>query len=171
MCWSARHFGVSTEKCARFSVNRLSYTQQSIDISRYDILNKSCSSYYITKRHELKQVKEVTAYNSLLQIFILYIYFFLLFNCRRLFAWLLGTEVSTSILKKKNHATTDAKEGVTYFDMYSKEMLVEAIKYLLKEVCEENSQDLKPYRILVSLLDKVDIGPIILDDILFEVFR
>ncbi|XP_018337342.1 PREDICTED: protein dopey-1 homolog isoform X1 [Trachymyrmex septentrionalis] len=90
---------------------------------------------------------------------------------RRLFAWLLGTEVSTSILKKKNHAITDTKESVTYFDMYSKEMLVEAIKYLLKEVCEENSQDLKPYRILVSLLDKVDIGPIILDDILFEVFR
>lgn len=91
--------------------------------------------------------------------------------CRRLFAWLLGTEVSTSILKKKNQATADTKEDVTYFDMYSKEMLVEAIKYLLKEVCEENSQDLKPYRILVSLLDKVDIGPIILDDILFEVFR
>ncbi|KMQ93130.1 protein dopey-1-like protein [Lasius niger] len=91
---------------------------------------------------------------------------------RRLFAWLLGTEVSTSILKKKNHITVDTKEGsVTYFDMYSKEMLVEAIKCLLKEVCEENSQDLKPYRILVSLLDKVDIGPVILDDILFEVFR
>ncbi|XP_011859860.1 PREDICTED: protein dopey-1 homolog isoform X1 [Vollenhovia emeryi] len=90
---------------------------------------------------------------------------------RRLFAWLLGTEVSTSILKKKTPATADTKENVTYFDMYSKEMLVEAIKYLLKEVCEENSQDLKPYRILVSLLDKVDIGPIILDDILYEVFR
>lgn len=91
--------------------------------------------------------------------------------CRRLFAWLLGTEVSTSILKK-NHITVDTKEhSITYFDIYSKKMLVEAIKYLLKEVCEENSQDLKPYRILISLLDKVDIGPVILDDILFEVFR
>ncbi|XP_050446319.1 protein dopey-1 homolog isoform X1 [Cataglyphis hispanica] len=90
---------------------------------------------------------------------------------RRLFAWLLGTEVSTSILKK-NHITVDTKEhSITYFDIYSKKMLVEAIKYLLKEVCEENSQDLKPYRILISLLDKVDIGPVILDDILFEVFR
>lgn len=80
--------------------------------------------------------------------------------------------MSTSILKKKNTANTDTKEdSVTYFDMYSKEMLVEAIKHLLKEVCEENSQDLKPYRILVSLLDKIDIGPVILDDILFEVFR
>lgn len=79
--------------------------------------------------------------------------------------------MSTSILKKKNHATDTKEDSVTYFDLYSKEMLVEAIKYLLKEVCEENSQDLKPYRILVSLLDKVDIGPVILDDILFEVFR
>lgn len=80
--------------------------------------------------------------------------------------------MSTSILKKKTHVTTDMKENsATYFDMYSKDMLVEAIKYLLKDVCEENSQDLKPYRILVSLLDKMDIGPVILDDILFEVFR
>lgn len=102
-------------------------------------------------------------------MFLYFITYFLL--CRRLFAWLLGTEVSTSILKKKI-ITVDTKENsVTYFDMYSKKMLVEAIKCLLKEVCEENSQDLKPYRILVSLLDKVDIGPVILDDILFEVFR
>lgn len=55
--------------------------------------------------------------------------------------------------------------------MYSKEMLVEAIKSLLKSVCEESPQDLKPYRILVSLLEKIDIGPVILDDILCEVFR
>lgn len=169
MCGSARYFSISAEKCTGLPIDRLSYTQQSIDASRYDIVNKSCFSYYIAKRHELKQVKKNAMYDTLIQIFILYVYAF--YHCRRLFAWLLGTEVSTSILKKKNRATTDTKEDVTYFDIYSKEMLVEAIKYLLKEVCEENSQDLKPYRILVSLLDKVDIGPIILDDILFEVFR
>lgn len=54
MCWSARHFGVGAEKRTGFSVDRLSYAQQSIDLSRYDIVNKSCSSYYIAKRHELK---------------------------------------------------------------------------------------------------------------------
>ncbi|XP_076619120.1 protein DOP1 homolog isoform X1 [Colletes latitarsis] len=92
---------------------------------------------------------------------------------RRLFAWLLGTEVSTSILKRKTVTTVSetAENTPTYFDMYSKEMLVEAIKSLLKSVCEESPQDLKPYRILVSLLEKADIGPVILDDILFEVFR
>ncbi|KAG7202175.1 hypothetical protein KM043_015855 [Ampulex compressa] len=92
---------------------------------------------------------------------------------RRLFAWLLGTEVGTSILKKKTQpaAIDVAENSVTYFDMYSKDMLIEAIKSFLKTICEESPQDLKPYRILVSLLDKSDIGPVILDDILFEVFR
>ncbi|KOC60909.1 Protein dopey-1 like protein [Habropoda laboriosa] len=92
---------------------------------------------------------------------------------RRLFAWLLGTEVSTSILKRKADTTVSesTEHAPTYFDMYSKEMLVEAIKSLLKTVCDESPQDLKPYRILVSLLEKADIGPVILDDILFEVFR
>ncbi|KZC07062.1 Protein dopey-1 like protein [Dufourea novaeangliae] len=92
---------------------------------------------------------------------------------RRLFAWLLGTEVSTSILKRKANATVSETAEITptYFDIYSKEMLIEAIKSLLKTVCEESPQDLKPYRILVSLLEKADIGPVILDDILCEVFR
>nr|XP_050849506.1 protein dopey-1 homolog isoform X2 [Vespula vulgaris] len=92
---------------------------------------------------------------------------------RRLFAWLLGTEVNTSILKTKALSTTNEvlEDTATYFDMYAKEILIEAIKSLLKNSCEENPQDLKPYRILVSLLDKSDIGPIILDDILFEIFR
>lgn len=90
-----------------------------------------------------------------------------------MFAWLLGTEVSTSILKRKTVATVSEtiENTPTYFDMYSKEMLVEAIKSLLRTVCEESPQNLKPYRILVSLLEKADIGPVILDDILFEVFR
>ncbi|KOX80596.1 Protein dopey-1 like protein [Melipona quadrifasciata] len=92
---------------------------------------------------------------------------------RRLFAWLLGTEVSTSILKRKmdTKVSESTENTPTYFDMYSKEMLIEAIKSLLKMICEESPQDLKPYRILVSLLEKADIGPVILDDILFEVFR
>lgn len=49
--------------------------------------------------------------------------------------------------------------------------LTQAIKCVLKNVTGENPHDLRPYRILISLLDKSDIGPIILDDILFEVFR
>ncbi|XP_043286527.1 protein dopey-1 homolog isoform X2 [Venturia canescens] len=89
---------------------------------------------------------------------------------RRLFAWLLGTEVNLSILKKKANPA-EAEASATYFDMYSKNMLIQAIKTILRNICEESPQDLKPYRILVSLLDKPDIGPVILDDILYEVFR
>lgn len=58
-----------------------------------------------------------------------------------------------------------------YFELYSKNLLVESIKVTLKATYEENQLDLRPYRILVSLLDKPDIGPVILDDILYEVFR
>ncbi|XP_033225159.1 protein dopey-1 homolog isoform X2 [Belonocnema kinseyi] len=89
---------------------------------------------------------------------------------RRLFAWLLGSEVNMSILKKKaDPALTET--SAAYFDLYSKGLLIDAIKSLLKTVCDESPQDLKPYRILVSLLDKPDIGPVILDDILYEIFR
>ncbi|XP_011306689.1 protein dopey-1 homolog isoform X2 [Fopius arisanus] len=89
---------------------------------------------------------------------------------RRLFAWLLGTEVSNSILKKKLEPE-EAASAASYFDTFSKKLLIEAIKNTLKTVCDEQPLDLKPYRILVSLLDKPDIGPVILDDILYEVFR
>lgn len=33
------------------------------------------------------------------------------------------------------------------------------------------ASDIRPYRLLMSLLDKPDVGPLILDDILYEVFR
>ncbi|XP_046605599.1 protein dopey-1 homolog isoform X1 [Neodiprion virginianus] len=89
---------------------------------------------------------------------------------RRLFAWLLGTEVNMSILKKRIDPAV-AEASATYFDIFSKDMLIQAIKSTLRTVYKENPQDLKPYRILVSLLDKPDIGPVILDDILYEVFR
>lgn len=89
---------------------------------------------------------------------------------RRLFAWLLGSEVNTSILKKKADPIA-TETSAAYFELYSKGMLIEAIKSMLKTICDETPQELKPYRILISLLDKADIGPVILDDILYEIFR
>jgi len=47
----------------------------------------------------------------------------------------------------------------------------QAIKITLSQGVGETPHDLRPYRLLVSLLDKPDIGPVILDDILYEVFR
>lgn len=50
-------------------------------------------------------------------------------------------------------------------------MLIEAIRTILKQSCVETPIDIKPYRLLTSLFDKPKIGPVILDTILYDVFR
>ncbi|KAJ1521187.1 hypothetical protein ONE63_002877 [Megalurothrips usitatus] len=88
---------------------------------------------------------------------------------RRLFAWLLGSEVNLSLLSP-DHPLVKSP-AVSYFQLFSQEMLVQAIRTSLNHVLAETPHDLKPFRILVSLLDKPEIGPVILDYILYEVFR
>ncbi|KAK7864583.1 hypothetical protein R5R35_003176 [Gryllus longicercus] len=90
---------------------------------------------------------------------------------RRLFAWLLGSEVNTSLLGAEHPLVKRPSSNSNYFDMYSRDMLIQAVKITLSQGLGQNPPDVRPYRLLVSLLDKQDIGPIILDDILFEVFR
>ncbi|KAF4532766.1 hypothetical protein B566_EDAN003546 [Ephemera danica] len=88
---------------------------------------------------------------------------------RRLFAWLLGTEVGSGTSELRR---TLSSEGHNYFDLYSRDLLVHAVKKILSQgQTQPSTPDLRPYKLLVSLLDKPDIGPIILDDILHEVFR
>ncbi|XP_075718187.1 protein DOP1A isoform X2 [Rhinoderma darwinii] len=86
---------------------------------------------------------------------------------RRLYAWLLGPR-STRQSNPEEHASY-------YFNTFSKDLLVQAMVGILqgKELSRENSlmQDLKPFRILISLLDKPELGPAILEDVLIEVFR
>ncbi|KAM9241359.1 protein DOP1A isoform 3-T3 [Leptosomus discolor] len=86
---------------------------------------------------------------------------------RRLYAWLLGPR-STRHSNPEEHATY-------YFNTFSKEMLVQAMIGILQVNGhgEESTlmQDLKPFRILISLLDKPELGPAILEDVLIEVFR
>ncbi|XP_037247570.1 protein dopey-1 isoform X2 [Falco biarmicus] len=86
---------------------------------------------------------------------------------RRLYAWLLGPR-STRHSNPEEHATY-------YFNTFSKEMLVQAMVGILQVNGhgEESTlmQDLKPFRILISLLDKPELGPAILEDVLIEVFR
>ncbi|XP_016152984.1 PREDICTED: protein dopey-1 isoform X2 [Ficedula albicollis] len=86
---------------------------------------------------------------------------------RRLYAWLLGPR-STRHSNPEEHATY-------YFNTFSKEMLVQAMVGILQinGQGEESTlmQDLKPFRILISLLDKPELGPAILEDVLIEVFR
>ncbi len=107
---------------------------------------------------------------------------------RRLFTWLLGPNAEVgggrSPLKRAamgrqesvSSVTSSDESGLpTYFDFYSHELLVEGVRAILRNslVSSKGDQmpDLKPFRLLVTLLDKAEIGPVIMDDIIIDVFR
>ncbi|KAM3852165.1 protein DOP1A [Vipera latastei] len=95
---------------------------------------------------------------------------------RRLYAWLLGFDNNGAITGPRSTRNSNPEEHATYyFNTFSKEMLVQAMVGILQVNVhsEENTlmQDLKPFRILISLLDKPELGPVILEDVLIEVFR
>ncbi|KAH3737415.1 hypothetical protein DPMN_044008 [Dreissena polymorpha] len=66
---------------------------------------------------------------------------------------------------------------MTYFERYSRDLLVQALRQLLVEkpggsdTVSARSAVLKPFRILISLLDKPEIGPVILESVLLSIFR
>lgn len=104
---------------------------------------------------------------------------------RRLYSWLLGSEVNNSKNHNNNNShpsrlsigtdseneTQEAVKEETYFDRYSKRILIRALKLMLKLSLNCEPIDLRPYKILVSLLDKLEIGPQVLDFVLFDVVR
>ncbi|NXC98915.1 DOP1 protein, partial [Certhia familiaris] len=95
---------------------------------------------------------------------------------RRLYAWLLGFDNNGAIVGPRSTRHSNPEEHATYyFNTFSKEMLVQAMVGILQVngQGEESTlmQDLKPFRILISLLDKPELGPAILEDVLIEVFR
>ncbi|KAF7246881.1 Protein dopey-1 [Varanus komodoensis] len=95
---------------------------------------------------------------------------------RRLYAWLLGFDNNGAIIGPRSTRHSNPEEHATYyFNTFSKEMLVQAMVGILQiNMHEQEStlmQDLKPFRILISLLDKPELGPVILEDVLIEVFR
>ncbi|XP_052538492.1 protein dopey-1 isoform X4 [Tympanuchus pallidicinctus] len=95
---------------------------------------------------------------------------------RRLYAWLLGFDNNGALIGPRSTRHSNPEEHATYyFNTFSKEMLVQAMTGILQVNGhgEESTlmQDLKPFRILISLLDKPELGPAILEDVLIEVFR
>ncbi|XP_059152409.1 protein dopey-1-like [Physella acuta] len=106
---------------------------------------------------------------------------------RRLYAWLLGTSTTatTATVTSDSHyrqradsSSTISEMDNTYFQTYSKDLLVTALKTKLMEEdpFSSSSSDglasvLKPFRILISLLDKPEIGPVIIENVLLSVFR
>ncbi|KAK2715897.1 protein dopey-1-like isoform X2 [Artemia franciscana] len=79
---------------------------------------------------------------------------------RRLYAWLLGQDPNQMM-------TVDGKEQIEFFEQHSKSVLVRAIKMNIKQA----PVDVKQYRILLSLLEKPEIGPEIIDLILVDILR
>ncbi|XP_078504257.1 protein DOP1A [Lissotriton helveticus] len=95
---------------------------------------------------------------------------------RRLYAWLLGFDNNGAVTGPRSTRHSNPEEHAAYyFSAFSKDMLVQAMVGILqcKKLGEESTlvQDLKPFRILISLLDKPELGPAILEDVLIEVFR
>ncbi|KAG8444835.1 hypothetical protein GDO86_009840 [Hymenochirus boettgeri] len=95
---------------------------------------------------------------------------------RRLYAWLLGFDNNGTIIGPRSTRQSNPEEHASYyFNAFSKDLLVQAMVGILqgKEVSRASApvQDLKPFRILISLLDKPELGPAILEDVLIEVFR
>ncbi|KAM8870669.1 protein DOP1A isoform 1-T3 [Spinachia spinachia] len=97
---------------------------------------------------------------------------------RRLYAWLLGFDNNGVITGPRSTRQSNPEEHASrYFNTFSKDLLVQAMVGILQGKArggEEESvlmHDLKPFRILISLLDKPELGPAILEDVLIEVFR
>jgi len=104
---------------------------------------------------------------------------------RRLYAWLIGTDVNgvpisivtsgvSSMAEAGGLERQDSEPNMEYFDKHSKSFLVQAVKRSLSSDVAEGHQSslkLRPFKILTSLLDKPEIGSAILEDIFLNVLR
>ncbi|KFO80762.1 Protein dopey-2 [Cuculus canorus] len=94
---------------------------------------------------------------------------------RRLYAWLLGSDIKGGTFAPDS--TTSEDHAVYFFGRYSKDLLVESLIQILHQKFPESDTEeqhqayLKPFRILISLLDKPEIGPQVVGDLFLEVIR
>ena len=101
-----------------------------------------------------------------------------------MYSWLLGSEINVSLLSSEhpvvkklnsimNERITDDGDDLInpYFDAFSKPLLIEGVISCLRLSQGSNPPDLRPYKLIVSLLDKPEIGPYILDDIFLDLLR
>ncbi|KYB28372.1 protein dopey-1 homolog isoform X2 [Tribolium castaneum] len=85
---------------------------------------------------------------------------------RRLYSWLVEGDTNTSNqAETENTSLTEPHSSIAY------DLLNDAIRIILRKSSTEVPLDIKPYRLLTSLFDKPQIGPVILDSILYDVFR
>lgn len=96
---------------------------------------------------------------------------------RRLYAWLLGTDIKGGMVAPDPVFSTTIEDHTTfYFNTYSKSYLVQALINIIKQKDMESDPEkvvgyLRPFRILMSLLDKPEIGSTVLSNVLLELVR
>lgn len=120
---------------------------------------------------------------------------------RRLYAWLIGTDCNgvainiTAVtaalpavtsaakatdLERQDSTSTNFETDMDYFNTYSKDLLVQAVRSSLRETGDGEAVsggldgrivNLRPFKVLMSLLDKPEVGSAILEDIILEIFR
>ncbi|CAG9763113.1 unnamed protein product [Ceutorhynchus assimilis] len=89
---------------------------------------------------------------------------------RRLYSWLLETETQNLPLLQIDGEQQDVFH-TTQTHSIAYDLLNDAIKDILKKSSTCLPIDVKSYRLLTSLFEKPQIGPVILDSILYDVFR
>ncbi|XP_054981445.1 protein dopey-2 isoform X1 [Sorex araneus] len=97
---------------------------------------------------------------------------------RRLYAWLLGSDIKgNTIAPESGDSDSYEDQSLYFFEKYSKDLLIEGLAEILHQkfsdadVEERTHAYLKPFRILVSLLDKPEIGPQVVEHLFLEVIR
>ncbi|XP_034430111.1 protein dopey-2 [Hippoglossus hippoglossus] len=96
---------------------------------------------------------------------------------RRLYAWVLGTDIKGEMVAPHPTLSSTTEEHTSfYFNTYTRDYLVQGLINILKQKDVENNPEnvigyLRPFRIIVSLLDKPEIGPAVLSSVLLEVVR
>ncbi|XP_061647878.1 protein dopey-2 isoform X2 [Phyllopteryx taeniolatus] len=96
---------------------------------------------------------------------------------RRLYAWLLGTDIKGEMVAPHPTMSSSAEEHMLfYFNTYSKDLIVQGLINILKQKDVESKPEnvigyLRPFRIIISLLDKPELGPMVLSSVLLEVVR
>uniref|UniRef100_A0A8C1JB24 DOP1 leucine zipper like protein B n=1 Tax=Cyprinus carpio TaxID=7962 RepID=A0A8C1JB24_CYPCA len=83
---------------------------------------------------------------------------------RRLYAWILGLDIKGGMVAADSSRFNSVEEYTSYyFSTHSRELLVQAVVNILKQKDIEANPDnlieyLRPFRIIISLLDKSEIG-------------
>uniref|UniRef100_A0A8C4ZED7 DOP1 leucine zipper like protein B n=1 Tax=Gadus morhua TaxID=8049 RepID=A0A8C4ZED7_GADMO len=100
---------------------------------------------------------------------------------RRLYTWLLGTDTKrgrSSSSSSTQPISSEDQEDL-YFPLHSRDLLIqvgEALVNILKQKDIQRDPEtlmnyLRPFRVIVSLLDKPEIGPVVISSLLLEVVR